>query len=238
MIDRSSRSPFFARASWALLAIVLIGFAPTFYLREAFGMPSFPPYVLAHGALLTLWFAWFCLQTTSVRFGRVDLHRRLGVVGAALAVPVAFSGVQVALGYGPRQLSVYGAEATDVARVSMVAWGNAGMLAAFVALFSVAVAKRRVADVHRRLMYLSAVGLMPPALARIARNPIRELPEPLIMGGGLAVLIGSLALFDLVRRGRPHRATVLGGGALGAALVVSVGIGLTEPGRRLAFLLA
>ena len=238
MIDRSDRSRFFARASWALLATVLIGFAPTFYLREAFGMPAFPPYVFAHGALLTLWFAWFCLQTTSVSFGGVDLHRRLGVAGAVLAVPVALSGAQVALGYGPRQLSVHGAEATDVVRVSMVAWGNAGMLVAFVALFSIGVAKRRVAHVHRRLMYLSAVSLMPPALARIARNPVRELPEPLIMGGGLAVLLRSLALFDLRRRGRPHVATVLGGGALGVALVVSVGIGLTEPGRRLAFLLA
>ena len=238
MIDRPDRSRFFALASWALLATVLIGFAPTFYLREAFGMPSFPPYVFAHGVLLTLWFAWFCLQTTAVSFGRVDLHRRLGVVGAVLAVPVALSGVQVALGYGPRQLSVYGAEATDVGRVSMVAWGNAGMLGAFVAFFAIAVAKRRVAEVHRRLMYLSAVSLMPPALARIARNPVRELPEPLVMGGGLAALVGSLALFDLVRRGRLHRATVLGGVALGVALVVSVGIGLTEPGRRLAFLLA
>ena len=238
MIDRPDHSRFFLYASYALLTIMLIGFAPSFYLRERFDMPAFPAYVFVHGVLLSAWFAWFCLQTTMVALGRVNRHRQLGVLGAVLAVPAALSGVVVAFGYGPRQLSVHGVEGTDVERVSMVAWGNIGMLIAFALLFTVAIARRRHHDVHRRLMYLAAVSLIPPALARIARNPIRELPEPVVMGGVLAALLGSLALFDVIRRGRPHRATVLGGGALGALLVVCVGIGLTEPGRQLAFLFA
>lgn len=238
MTDRPARSRFFLLASYALFAIMSIGFAPTFYLREAFDMPSFPPYVFAHGVLLTLWFGWFCLQTTLVASARVNWHRRLGVAGAVLAVPVALSGLLVAFGYGPRELSVHGIEMTDTTRVSMVAWGNVGMLVAFAAFFCTAVAQRARAERHRHLMYLAAVSLIPPALARIARNPIRELPEPIVMGGGLALLLGALALFDLGRHGRLQRVTVVGGGALGAILAVSVAIGLTGTGRRIAFLFA
>lgn len=238
MTHRPDRSRFFLYASYALFGIVLVGFAPTFYLRTLFGMPAFPAYVFAHGVLLTAWFAWFCLQTTLVARGRVDWHRRLGVAGVALAVPVAASGAAVALGYGPRLLGTYGAEGTDVTRVAMVVWGNIGMLIAFAVFFAAAVTLRRRTEIHRRLMYLAAVSLIPPALARIARNPIFELSEPAIMGGGLAILLGSLALFDRSQRARLHRMTVLGSGALGALLVVCVAVGLTGPGRRLAFLFA
>jgi hypothetical protein len=238
MTDWPRPSRFFLLASYALLAIVLVGFAPTFYLRDWFGAPGFPGYVFAHGVILTAWYGWFCVQTTAVALGRVDLHRRLGAIGIVLAVPVVVSGAAVALGYGPRMLGLYGAAGTDATRVAMVVWGNLGMLAAFVVFLAAAVFLRRRADVHRRLMFLAAVSLVPPALARIARNPWMALPEQVIIGGGLAVLLLALALTDHRQLARPHRATLIGGGALGGVLAVSVAIGRTDIGRSLAFLLA
>lgn len=238
MNHRPQRSRFFLYSSYALFAIVLAGFAPTFYLRAQFGMPAIPGYVFAHGVLLTAWYAWFCLQTSAVAAGRIAWHRRFGVAGAVLAVPVALSGAVVALCYGPRLLGTYGAAATDATRVSMVVWGNLGMLAAFVTFFSAGIYHRRRAGAHRRLMFLAAVSLVPPALARIARNPWRELPEPLVMGGGLGLLLIALAVTDRRTRSRLHPVTLIGGTAFTALLFVAVAIGRTEPGRRFAFLFA
>ena len=104
--------------------------------------------------------------------------------------------------------------------------------------WSAAIAWRRRADVHRRLMFLAAVSLIPPALARIARNPWQALPEQMIIGGGLALLLLALAVKDYRLQARPHRATVIGGAALGALLFASVAIGRTGVGRSLAFLFA
>lgn len=50
---------FYQPAAGFLLVIVLVGFTPTFDLRDAFGAAPYPFYVWLHGAILTGWFAIF-----------------------------------------------------------------------------------------------------------------------------------------------------------------------------------
>ena len=74
-----------------ITAAVVLGFARTFFFR-----PWYPQYAQAHGAPETIFYvhgvaftAWLLLllaQPSLVTAGRVDVHRRLGWVGAALAV--------------------------------------------------------------------------------------------------------------------------------------------------------
>ena len=92
MPESHRRSKFFLYVSYALLVIVLIGFSPTFYLRAFFDVPAIPLYVYAHGAALTAWFIWFCVQTTAVNNGSVALHRRLGAVGVTIGGGGGFKG--------------------------------------------------------------------------------------------------------------------------------------------------
>ena len=65
---------FFVSAS-ALLLTLLIGFAPTLYLRAFFDAPPIPGYLYVHGGVLTAWFVWLLVQTTMVRLGRIAVHR-------------------------------------------------------------------------------------------------------------------------------------------------------------------
>jgi hypothetical protein len=88
VIHSRRRSRFFVGMSIVLLLIVLVGFSRTFYLRAFFDVPPIPPHVYVHGAILTAWFALFCLQTSLVAGGRSDLHQRLGVVGVGLGIAV------------------------------------------------------------------------------------------------------------------------------------------------------
>ena len=127
MPEIQSRSKFFMYVSIALLVIVLVAFSPTFYLRAFFDVPAIPLYVYGHGAALTAWFIWFCVQTTAVNNGRVELHRRLGAVGVTIGILVLISGTAAAMGLAPRLLEKYGSIDSDFSRIAGVVWGNIGM---------------------------------------------------------------------------------------------------------------
>ena len=86
------RDPFFFGMSIVLLLTVLIGFAPTLYLRAFRDSPPLPGHLYVHGAILTGWFAWLVLQASLIKANRVAQHRRLGAVGAILCLAVVYAG--------------------------------------------------------------------------------------------------------------------------------------------------
>ena len=77
----SSSHGFFVGMSTVLLALVLVGFAPTFYLRAYRGTSQLPALVqrlplhlYVHGVVLTLWFVLFLVQTALVASHRINQH--------------------------------------------------------------------------------------------------------------------------------------------------------------------
>ena len=74
-----------------LVALVFLGFAPSFYLRGIVPEfprpnPSLPPSVLMHGLLFSLWMLVFIAQVRLVSAGRRDLHMKLGAASMVLAI--------------------------------------------------------------------------------------------------------------------------------------------------------
>src|SRR4029450_11921533 len=59
--------------------------------------PALPLSTHIHGALFTAWVLLFVAQTSLVASNRTDLHKRLGVVGAGLAVTMVVSGVVLSI---------------------------------------------------------------------------------------------------------------------------------------------
>ena len=223
--------------SIALLVIVLVGFSPTLYLRAFFDVPDIPLYVYGHGAALTAWFIWFCVQTTAVNYGRVALHRRLGVVGITIGILVILSGTISAMGLAPRLLEKYGNIDSDIFRITGVVWGNIGMMVAFTGFLVAAVLNRRKSEIHKRLMYLASIGIILPAFGRIAKFPMIDLPEPPVAFAGLLTFLVLLGIFDKINTGSVHRVTWVGGIALFASLIFfGLVVSITAFGR--AFVLA
>src|SRR5688572_12989748 len=70
----AARSGFFFWMSVVLLAFLIVGFAPSLYLRVFFDTPPIPFYLHVHGAVVTSWFVWLVLQTSLVRTGRTATH--------------------------------------------------------------------------------------------------------------------------------------------------------------------
>jgi len=93
-------SPFFLALAVALLATVSLGFAPTFYLAPLFDtaseVDSLPVFLIVHAVLLTAWYVGLVVQSGLIRGRRYGLHRRIGVIGAFVAVGVVITGA------GPR----------------------------------------------------------------------------------------------------------------------------------------
>jgi len=57
---------FFPIVSAGLLAALLVGFAPTLFLRSLFDVPPIPAYLYVHGIVLTTWFVLVFAQTCGV----------------------------------------------------------------------------------------------------------------------------------------------------------------------------
>ena len=100
--SRRAEQAFFGGMSALIAVTILLGFARTYYLRPLVGAPSPPlpsltPLIHVHGLLFTGWIVLLVAQTRLVAAGRVDVHRRLGIAGAALAVLMIGVGTLTAL---------------------------------------------------------------------------------------------------------------------------------------------
>src|SRR6516225_12346300 len=77
---------FFSGMAAVALIAVLVGFARTYFLAGMFRAPLPNLLVHIHGAAFTLWIILFLTQISLVTVHRVDLHRRLGLLGFVLAL--------------------------------------------------------------------------------------------------------------------------------------------------------
>jgi hypothetical protein len=87
---------FFSGMAVVILVSVFVGFAPTYYLAGLFKAPLPNLLVHIHGAVFSSWIILLITQTSLVATGRVDVHRRLGLLGFCLACLVVILGALVA----------------------------------------------------------------------------------------------------------------------------------------------
>ena len=228
-------SAFYLGMSGALLLIVLMGFSRTLYLRAFFDVASIPPSVLLHGLGLTAWFVGSFLQAALVAIGRTDVHRRLGWVMGALGVAVLASSLAVTLNFVPRRLALGADIEAGMAGLSSLVWSDLSAVAAFAILLPTAVALRRRPETHKRLMLLSSISLIQPALSRMSRWAVFGGTNATVASlSGVLLLLLLVALYDVVSRKRVHASTVLGGSFLmGSRIVATFVIATSEIGRSL-----
>ena len=213
-MSASGRNRFFFAMAVVLLAIVLVGFGRTLYLRAFFDVPTIPPRAYVHGIILTAWFALFCCQAALVAAGRPGLHRRLGILSALVAVAVIVANLSVLAGIAPRLRGVLEDGRLDAAFIVRVIWGDFTSTVVFAAFVSLALLFRHRGEVHRRLMFLASTSIIGPALGRIALWPaFKEIHNLsfIVSVAPLVFFLGALVIYDLVRTKRIHPATLTGG---------------------------
>jgi hypothetical protein len=185
-----------------IATIAFAGFAPSYYLRWHYDSPPLMPLLHLHGLVFTSWLVLLVVQTSLVAAGRVDLHRRLGVAGAVLA------GLMVVVGTVTAVIRAgQGAAPPGVSPLAFLAV-PLGDIVVFASLVASALHFRRRPDVHKRLMLLATISLM---AAPIARLPFVLQGGPPAFFGLADLLIVACVAYDIISRGRLHRATVFGG---------------------------
>ncbi len=191
---------FFVAMACLAAAVALIGFASTFFVPVAQGSFRGSGAIYAHAAATFGWIALFVLQPNLIRAGRYDIHVRTGVFGAALAIAVAITGVQVGVFASARDF----AEGGGPAAISSIIGVITGM-AMFLALVAAGVALRGKPDTHKRLMLLATIVVLWPAWFRL-RHYFPDVPRPDIWFAVVAAdsLIVVAALRDKLVLGRVH----------------------------------
>jgi hypothetical protein len=212
-----SESRFYAWMAFAMAAVTLIGFAPTYYFVGIHDGPTpvLTPRLHVHGVLSTAWIVLLIAQTQLIAAGQRRLHRLFGFSGLALAATILVTGIVVALASERRVHTAANAGTlADPYVFLMFPLANVCLFAGFVVL---GVLYRHRADSHKRLMLLATMNLIGPALARIVTQIVSGVGIAGVPGvtGALVlvnVFIGALAIHDYATRGRLHPVTLWGGG--------------------------
>src|SRR5437870_4903328 len=184
--------------------IVLAGFARSYYLKGFFGFPALPSLLVQlHGIVMTSWVVLFVTQVTLVATGRTRTHQRLGVSGAVLAVLIVIVGVLTGIA-GAARGSTPGPPALQFLAVPVF-----DMLVFAILVGTALYMRRRRLDIHKRLMLLAAVNLLPPAIVRIPLHFI-ETGGPLVFFGLADLCLLACVAFDTARSRRLHPAFLWG----------------------------
>lgn len=226
----TARSNFYLCLSLACALTAFAGFAPSYFLRSFSDLPPLPMQAHVHGALFTAWVLLFVVQAALVRNDRRNLHRSLGQVGAALALLMVWAGVAAALGVAARfEASGFRPHGLNPAAFLAVQLGMILQFATFVAL---AIACRRRPDVHKRLMVLATISILPPAVARFHLDNYVDVPNIATLVAYLLVVVA--AFYDFARMRRVHAAYVWGGFAMLAWMLMRSAIGRTDAWQPIA----
>ena len=215
----SAERKFYSRMALFLVALVFLGFAPSFYLRDIVPAyprpnPTLPPAVLLHGIIFTVWMLAVVAQTRLIAAGRPDVHMKLGALTVLLAVAL------IPIMYLTATWAV--ARATQPPFTDPLTWTIVPL--AVIVPFAIMIwqgwANRRNPQWHKRAMLSAAILVV--AGPSIGRLPIAP---PTLPGFTVQFLLG-LALFvplfiwDRRTIGKAHPATWLGFAMLAVSIAI------------------
>lgn len=207
---------FFPAMSSLLIVLVFLGFAPTYYLRPAAAGPI-PGYLHVHGAAMTAWFLLLLVQTALIATRRRAVHRRLGIVGAIVAVVIVLLNPLVVAWGVPHQF----ADNKSIELTALIVVADLLLVGIFLVLVGLAIRWRRYPETHSRMLLLASLAVSGPALGRFS---ISLTGTPLSGIIGLMVLPLSTVVHDRVIMKRVHPASAWGAAAIVGSVVASVAI--------------
>ena len=189
----------------AVIALLFIfaGFAPTYYLKGAYGTPDLSALKHVHGVVMTAWFTLFLVQARLVATGRTALHRKLGVAGVALAVLVVAVGTAAGI-----TAAKSGSAPTGVPPLVFLAL-PLGEMVVFAALVTAAIVMRKKGSWHKRLMLLASLAMLTPAMARLPLEFVRA-GGPLAFFALTDLVILACIAYDTAKNRRLHPAFAVG----------------------------
>ena len=222
-VNRRRERLFYTGMVVSFVLLVFAGFARSYYLKPYFGTPpELTPLLHLHGLVFTSWLLLLLAQTVLVAANRTRVHRRLGIAGGVVAVLVVLVGTLTAVVRA--KVFVVPPDAPSPLVFLTIPLGD---MLVFALLVGAGFYYRRRADVHKRLMLLATISLLPAAVGRLPFDFFLQ-GGPLVFFGIPDLFILFILVYDLFTRRRPHPATVWGGLLLVVSHVVRLPLGHTQ----------
>lgn len=189
------------------LIVVVVGFAPTYYLAGGLRAPLPSRVVHVHAVIFTAWILLLVVQAGLISAKQVRWHRALGMAGFVLACAMVISIVLTGADLAMRAKGQPNAEAVlGLLSITFTDAFDFAVLAGF------AFALRRNAAAHKRLIIIATAGL--------TRAAFNRWHIPLLFHQFYAayaatyVFLLLLVAYDLWSTRQIHRATLWGGAFL------------------------
>ena len=196
----SAERRFYAGMAIAMVASIVAGFLPFYYLRGIIPSPvplaPLTPLVHLHGAVFTAWMLLFLSQVLLVANRRSDLHRRLGISAMVLLPAMLVIGTRAAL--------YQVARASGPPVTSPLNWLSIPLLSVpvYTGLIGAALLLRRNAQTHKRLMLIAMIEMSHAEETEFVYLGLALSPDGY---GSWALLLGVTAVaFFILRRTLPR----------------------------------
>ncbi len=202
---RSTRR-FFLAVAILFPLIVLVGFGRTYYLRDVFDGPPVPSILVhIHGLVMSAWIVLFAAQAWLISSRRIKTHQTLGIAAIGLAAVIIAVGFLTAVASAK-----YGSASTPpgVDPLSFLVVPIFDLIV-FAMPFAGAIYYRKQPANHKRLILLTILNFLPPAVARIPIASLQSL-GPLWFFGFPDLLALIFLIVDSWRHKRLNRVFLAG----------------------------
>ena len=200
------RSRFYPLIALAFAAVIIVGFARTYYLRAFFPVPPITTLLHLHAIVFSAWLLLFVAQTKLIARQNYALHMKVGIAGVVLAVLVVVIGYVTAIAGAPavrpRPMGFSG--------LQFLIFPLSG-IALFSVFVAAAISLRRKAALHKRFMVLAMISVLGPPVARLIR--LADLGEHFIaiQATVTAAFVVWALLYDWFKYRRVHPVFAIGG---------------------------
>jgi hypothetical protein len=199
----------------------LVGFIPdsvnVIAAVEAGQRPPLSPILHAHAIAMGAWLLLLLTQSTLVATGNTAQHRKLGLIGMVLAPTIVVLMFLVARGAysafmavppGAMPAEAFAGVKQLVSNLFLEQIRSMALFGGFVAW--ALVVRKRDSETHRRLLILATLIPLPAAINRIMWLPGGFPESPVSTWLYQLLWLAPVLIYDIARRGRVHRAYVIG----------------------------
>ena len=159
---------FYTGAAMLLLALMFLGFQQFYLHGKAFpNRPLAPPIrslIIAHGVAMTAWVALLVTQPLLIVNRKHRVHMLLGKIGAVVAACIFVLGLWLGIAApkaAPPEVRLWNLPYKHFMAVPLIS------ITIFAALVATGIWSRRRPEVHRPMMLLATLAVIPAALDRI-----------------------------------------------------------------------
>jgi len=209
---RLSRRSFYIGLGLLMSGIAIVGFWPSYFEPLLGGRLRQAPLLRLHSLAFTGWLGLFLMQALFAVSGRLDWHRRFGNIGIVYGAFMIVDGLSLAF--------IRSAALPRGGEAEQHLFAPLADMVVFTSFFGAAIAYRRRAHLHERLMVVAATLLLIAAVGRMSFLPPTLIRVPLFMAIWSLPIVAAMA-YDFSRGRGVHPIYLLGLGAFAARILTA-----------------